>query len=462
MAPLFSRRSAAVFAVALCVTQVFAQAQAPAPAPPASASTAAASAPTAASSAPTAAASANPLIAQAMAPEQFAACVQQLGEVTGSAGRPLAREDFLRITASARYDDRVRQSLLVQAGEPTFWWDELAATTDDDRVREGQRVLAANTATLQRVETQFGIPREVIVAIYGIETNYGPAQGRIPVLDSTLTLACLRPCPPERTTACLSRERAYAAVRLVRDRKVRPENWQGSWAGAFGRTQFVPDSFEQLGVDFDGDGVSDIINSEPDSWATTANHLKTRGGWLAGVPPYLEVTIPKEQQAAFAATGKSIRLQAQARKLSEWVAMGWTGFAPNGQAAPLQAPGDPELYPFLPVGLPGPAFLVSRNFNTIYRYNNSERYVMEVALLATRLAGGSGFVTPWPTDDPGLSRAQVRELQAWLVQRGHTLVRADGVMGRNTRDAIAAELVAKGLPPARRAGQRTMQLLMSP
>jgi hypothetical protein len=142
--------------------------------------------------------------------------------------------------------------------------------------------------------------------------------------------------------------------------------------------------------------------------------------------------------------------------------MGWTGFASNGQPTPLQAAGDPELYPFLPVGLPGPAFLVSRNFNTIYRYNNSERYVMEVALLATRIAGGPGFFTPWPTDDPGLTRAQVRELQAWLQQRGHALVRADGVMGRNTRDAIAVELAAKGLPPGRRAGQRTMQLLMQP
>lgn len=458
MASLFSRRSAAVVAAAVLLSPAL-LAQAPAPAVPASApASASASAPASVPAAPAA-----PLaLAQPMAPEQFAACVQQLGEATGTAGRPLAREDFLRITSAARYDDRVRQSLLVQAGEPTFWWDELAATTDDDRVRDGQRILAANLDVLARIEAQFGIPKEVVIAIYGIETNYGPAQGRIPVLDSTLTLACLRPCPPGRATACLSRERAYAAVRLVRDGKVRPEGWQGSWAGAFGRTQFVPDSFEQLGVDFDGDGVSDIVQSEPDSWATTANHLRTRGGWLPGVPVYMEVTIPKEQQAPFAATGKSIRLPAQAKKLSEWVAMGWTGFASNGQPAPLQAPGDPELYPFLPVGLPGPAFLVSRNFNTIYRYNNSERYVMEVALLATRIAGGPGFFTPWPTDDPGLSRAQVRELQAWLQQRGHSLVRADGVMGRNTRDAIAAEFAARGLPPARRAGQRTMQLLMQP
>ena len=134
---------------------------------------------------------------------------------------------------------------------------------------------------------------------------------------------------------------------------------------------------------------------------------------------------------------------------------------PDGQARPLQLTGDPELYPFFPVGLPGPAFLVSCNFDTILRYNRSVRYVMEVALLAHKIAGGSDFVTPWPTDDPGLSRAQVKELQTWLQQRGHTEVTPDGVMGRKTRDAIAAEFEAKGLPPQRRAGQRTMQLLMA-
>ncbi|MDB5914469.1 MAG: type effector [Ramlibacter sp.] len=404
----------------------------------------------------------SPALDKPLPPEQFAACVQQLGDQTPTALKPLKRDDFLRIAAGAQFDDRVRQALLVQAGEPTFWWDDLAATTDDERVQEGRRILAANAETLQGIEAQFGIPKEIIVAIYGIETNYGPSAGRIPVLDATLSLACLRPCPPERASACLSRERAYAAVRLLRDNKVRPEAFRGSWAGAFGRTQFVPDTFEQLAVDGDGDGLVDIVNSERDAWATAANHLKTRGGWTPGVPVYIEVSIPPDQQAEFAATGKSIRLTTRAKKLSEWAALGWRGFDRSGQPVPLQLPGDPEVYPFLPVGLPGPAFLASRNFNTIYRYNNSERYVMEVALLAARLAGDPGFITPWPTDDPGLSRAQVRELQAWLMQRGYSQVVPDGVQGRNTREAIAAERAAKGLPPGRRVGQRTMRLLMQP
>jgi lytic murein transglycosylase len=399
-------------------------------------------------------------LSEPLAPERFNACVQDLAEQTASAGRPLKRDDFLRIAAGAKYDDRVRQSLLLQTAEPTFWWDDLAATTDDERVEEGRQVLAREAEALQRIEARFGVPKEIVVAVYGIETNYGRLPGRIPVLDAAVTLACLRPCAAG--SSCGSRERAYAAARLLRDRKVVPETFLGSWAAAFGRTQFVPDSYEQLAVDFDGDGLADVIGSEHDAWASAAHHLQRRGGWIAGAPVYIEVRVPPQQQAEFAARGKSIRLADRTRRLSEWAAQGWQAVGPGGETVPLQVAGDPQAYPFLPVGLPGPAFLATRNFNTVFRYNNSDRYVMEVAVLANRLAGGPGIVTPWPTDDPGLSRAQVRELQNWLLQRGHTLVVADGVMGRNTRDAIAAERLRKGLPPGRRVGQRTLQVLMQP
>jgi len=399
------------------------------------------------------------LLDQPMPAEQFAACVQELGNQTARSGRPLVREDFLRIASTARYDDRVRQSMLVQATEPTFWWDELAATTDDDRVADGRRVLAREAEALQRIEAQFGVPKEIVVAIYGIETNYGPALGRIPVLDAALSLACLRPCDYP-AGKCASRERAYAAVRLLRDRRVRPEQYQGSWAAAFGRTQFVPDTFEQIALDFDGDGVADIVGSERDAFASTANHLQRRGGWIAGAPVYIEVLVPPAERAAYPPSDRSIRQPE--RRLSDWAAEGWRAVGRNGEGLPLQLAGDPEVYPFLPVGLPGPAFLVTRNFNSIFRYNNSDRYVMEVAVLADRLAGGPGIVTPWPTDDPGLSRAQVRVLQNWLLERGHTQVRADGVMGRNTRDAIEAERARKGLPPGRRVGQRSLAQLMQP
>lgn len=455
--PLRHLAAALVLPLAAC-----AQPLSPAPAPAAPVSAPAAVAPATATSAPAAAAPVPSALSQPLTQQQFASCVQNLAQQTALSGRPLRREEFDRIAGAARYDDRVRQSMLVTTTEPTFWWDELAATTDEDRVQQGRAILAREREALQRIESQFGVPKEIVLAIYGIETNFGPAAGRIPVLDATLSLACLRPCPPTASApgSCMARERAFAAVRVLRDRRVQPDSFVGSWAGAFGRTQFVPDTYELVAVDGDGDGVVDIINSERDAWASTANHLKQRGGWRMGEPVYLEVSIPPEQQAEFAARDNSIRLSNRVKRLSEWTAMGWRVLAPS--AVTPQAGGDPELYPFLPVGLPGPAFLVSRNFDTVLRYNRSERYVMEVALLAHKIAGGTDFVTPWPTDDPGLTRAQVRELQNWLVQRGHAQVVADGVMGRITRDAIAAERAARGLPAGRRVGQRTMRELMQP
>lgn len=401
------------------------------------------------------------LLDQPMAKPEFDACIQQLADQTGSAGRRLSRDDFLRIAGSANYEDRSRQGMLVQTSEPTFWWDDIAATTDDERVAQGRQVMARQAAALREIEARFGVPKEVVVAIYGIETNYGSAPGRIPVLDAALSLACLRPCTSP-TGSCASRERAYAAVRLIRDGKVRPEAFVGSWAAAFGRTQFVPDSFETLAVDFDGDGFADVVNSERDALASAANHLHRRGGWTAGVPVYIEVTVPPAQQAEAVATAQSTRMAQRSRKASEWAAAGWQAVGSGGAPQPLQVAGDPPLAPFFPVGLPGPAFLASTNFGTIFRYNNSERYVMEVAVLANKLAGGPGIVTPWPTDDPGLARAEIRALQEWLLQRGHALVTADGVMGRNTRDAIEAERAKKGMPPGRRVGQRTMRELMRP
>lgn len=398
---------------------------------------------------------------QPLSPEQFNACVQTLADQTGTAQKPLARDDFLRIASTGKYDDRVRQSMLVTTTEPIYWWDELAATTDEQRVAEGRAVLAREQDALTRIEQRFGVPKEILVAIYGIETNYGPARGKIPVLDAALSVACLRPCSNPAGN-CLARERAYAAVRLLRDGKVRPEEYHGSWAAAFGRTQFEPDTFEQLAVDFDGDGVADIVGSEQDAWATTANHLARRGGWTMGAPVYVEVRIPPEQQAAFMSGGNTVRQRDQRRKVSEWAAAGWQRVGPAGEVLPLQVAGDPEVYPWAPVGLPGPAFLVTRNFQTIWRYNNSERYALEVAVLADKIAGGPGIVTPWPTDDPGLTRAQVRELQQWLAEHGYPQVVADGVMGRNTRDAIEAERAKKGLPAGRRAGLRTYRLLMQP
>lgn len=400
-------------------------------------------------------------IAAAAQPEplsdaSFRTCVARLAGETKHALRPLARADFERIAATAIYDDRARAGSVAQVTEQPLWWDELAATTDAERVRDGQEVLQRNATTLQRIEQQYGVPRSVLVAIYGIETDYGRRAGSVPVLDAALSLACLRPCAtPEGR--CLSRERAYATVRVIRDGQAPPEGFTGSWAAAFGLTQFVPDTFEELAVDFDGDGLKNVIGSEPDALASTANHLSRRGRWADGLPPLIEVTVPERQRERYASNGTTVRLSEARRPLSQWLQEGWTVLDTHARV-----PADTPVYPFLPVGLPGPAFLATGNFNSLLGYNNSARYVVKVALLARKLSGDGEFRTPWPTDDPGLSRAEIRTLQEWLLQRGHDIGTADGIVGTRTRDAIEKERALRGMPPDRRVGKATLPRLMQP
>jgi len=386
----------------------------------------------------------------------FRRCVARLADETRHALRPLARADFERIAAAASYEDRARAGMVAQVAEPTLWWDELAATTDDERVRDGHEVLQRNAAALNAIEQRYGVPRTVLVAVYGIESDYGRRAGSVPVLDAAVTLACLRPCAtPE--ARCLSRERAYAAARLIRDGQVSPDTFTGSWAAAFGLTQFVPDTFEELAVDFDGDGRKDVIGSEPDALASTANHLGRRGRWVRGLPPLIEVTVPAKAAERYATRGETVRLPDARRPLSQWLDEGWTILDTQSRV-----PADTIVYPFLPVGLPGPAFLATANADAIYRYNQSLRYVTKVALLARKLSGEGDLRTPWPTDDPGLSRAQIRALQEWLIGRGHDIGVVDGIVGTRTRDAIEKERALRGMPPDRRVGVATLPVLIQP
>jgi len=386
----------------------------------------------------------------------FRSCVARLADETKYALRPLSRADFQRIAATAKYDDRSRAGSAAQVTEVPLWWDELAATTDDERVRDGHEVLQRNAAALQRIEHQYGVPRSVLVAIYGIESDYGRRAGSVPVLDAALSLACLRPCStPEGR--CLSRERAYAATRLIRDAQVSRDSFNGSWAAAFGLTQFVPDTFEELAVDFDGDGRKDVIGSEPDALASTANHLSRRGRWAGPLPALIEVTVPSRLAERYASRGETIRLPDARRPLSQWLQEGWTVLDAQSGVPP-----DTPVYPFLPVGLPGPAFLATGNADAIFRYNQSLRYVAKIALLARKLSGEGDFRAPWPTEDPGLSRAAIRRLQEWLLQRGHDIGAADGIVGTRTRDAIERERAARGMPPDRRVGKATLPVLMQP
>ena len=199
-------------------------------------------------------------------------------------------------------------------------------------------------------------------------------------------------------------------------------------------------------VDFDGDGRRDLVGSVPDALASTANYLK-RSGWRTGEPWGYEVRVPAGVDTAM--SGRTSR-----RPLSYWTGRGisrvdGTSIAPLETAAAL----------VMPAGRAGPAFLVFKNFDAIYSYNASESYAFAIALLANRLRGQGGLVTAWPTNDPGLSRRERRELQALLLQRGHDIGEVDGMIGSASRVAITSEQQRLGMPADGRAGQGILAAL---
>jgi membrane-bound lytic murein transglycosylase B len=399
--------------------------------------------------------------AGAMSDIEFRACVDKLAATTSLALRPLTRESFQSIAAGAKYQDGVRKGSIAQVAEPTLVWDDLAATTDDERVADGLRVIDRAAQVLSRIEARWGVPKEIIIALYGVETDYGPRQGSIPVLDAALTRACLSPCPDSPRAKCALRERAYAAVRVLRDGHVRTGNFYGSWAAAFGRTQFVPDTFEELAIDFDGDGKKDVVDTESDAWASTANFLRNRGQWIPGLPMYVEVQVPPSEMANYGSTAELVRYPEGKRKWIDWQRSGWHARGDFDRSLGAQVPPSTPMHLVLPAGVAGPALLVTSNYTAVLSYNpGSPAYPLKVGLLARKLAGGQEFVARWPTDDPGLSRAEIKTLQTWLVAQGHQDVQVDGIPGPKTRDAIQVERQKHGLSAGRRVGKESLKVLM--
>lgn len=372
----------------------------------------------------------------AAATGDFNACVGTLRAEAVAKG--VARDTFDRALAGVTPDQGVLDALDFQPEFKIPIWDYLAGLVDEERVADGRARLAEWDAVLGDIERSFGVPREVLVAVWGVETDYGRRMGARPVVRSLATLSCFG-----------HRQRYFrgeflAALRILQDGDVPEPALAGSWAGAFGQTQFMPSTFQRLAVDFDGDGRRDIAGSVPDALASTANFLKN-AGWRAGEPWGYEVRLP----AGY--SGPSGRRNRQS--VAEWARLG----VRNVNGTPLAGPGPAAL--LLPAGAGGPAFLVFRNFNALYSYNAAESYALAIAHLADRLRGGGPFQAAWPTDDPGLSRAERREVQERLAGLGHDVGEADGIIGSRTRAAIQAFQASAGLPVDGRAGMKVLNAL---
>jgi membrane-bound lytic murein transglycosylase B len=295
-------------------------------------------------------------------------------------------------------------------------WSYLDSAVSDDRVSMGQQM-----------ESRYGVSKDILVAIWGMESNYGQQMGSYNMFEALATLAYDGPRQD------FARRELLAALKMEQEEGISPKQMTSSWAGAFGHTQFEPSSFASHAVDGDGDGKRDLWHSPADALASAAVLLKN-AGWTSGAPCYVEVTLPSgfAYELADADTTKPI---------SDWRALGVK--RPNGLDLPTGA-GAGAIY--LPAGARGPAFMAFDNFRTVLKYNNAASYALAVCYLAQRIHGGSPILAAWPRDEQPLTSDQRAQFQTDLNALGYDVGTVDGVLGRKTRNALRAYQKAHGLP----------------
>lgn len=304
-------------------------------------------------------------------------------------------------------------------------WEYIEGATSPIRLRKGQALLSEHAATLAAIEQRYGVDRETLVAIWGMESSFGQFMGEQSVIRSLATLAY------EGRRPQWAEEQLLAALQILHNGDIQPGSMRGSWAGAMGQTQFIPTTYLSHAVDFDGDGRRDIWSSSADALASAAHYLQA-SGWQFGQPWGMEVALPSGFDYALA-DSETRKTYAQ-----------WVEYGVKGQPGNL----DPQQtgYLLLPAGHRGPAFLVFRNFNAILKYNNSSSYALAVGLLGQRFGGGGQILADWPRSDRPLSRSERIELQEGLASQGYNPGPADGIIGANTRKAIRAYQQSLGLP----------------
>jgi lytic murein transglycosylase len=293
------------------------------------------------------------------------------------------------------------------------------------RIGQGQQRLRENAALFQRIEQRFGVPGPVLVAFWGLETDFGKVMGEMPVLRSVTTLAydCRRPE--------LFRTQTLAALQIIERGDLTPQNMTGPFAGELGQLQFLPEHYLEHGVDFDGDGRVDLIRSSADALASAANYM-AKLGWKRGQPWLQEVRVP----ASMPWEQADVEIE---HPRSQWVS--WGVRAVNGA---LPADNMPASL-ILPMGRNGPAFLAYANFKIYTEWNQSLVYATTAAYLATRLAGASR-VDAGRGETDGLGFNETRELQQLLARRGYDVGKIDGIVGAQTRAAVRDMQKKVGLP----------------
>jgi lytic murein transglycosylase len=367
----------------------------------------------------------------------FSGCVERLkaSAIDNGVSRGLAAEAL----DGAKLDEKVLRLAGSQPEFKTPIWDYLGFLVDEQRVIDGQAMMRRYDRVLRAAEERFGVDRHVIAAVWGVESDYGKEAGEYFLPHALANLYC-----ESGRRRDFWRGELIAALKLVERGDLELGELYGSWAGAFGQTQFIPSTYQRLAVDFDGDGRRDLVASVADALGSTANYL-SKAGWQPGGSWMIEVRAPDGYSGP---SGRKKRAS-----LSTWAKRGIV----RGDGSALS--GGAEAALLLPAGASGPGFLVFSNFNAIYSYNQAESYALAISHLADRLAGYPGLRTAWPTNDPGLSRAERLQLQRLLLANGYDIGEADGKIGPVTRAAIAEAERRAGLEPTGRAGRRIYEAL---
>jgi lytic murein transglycosylase len=356
--------------------------------------------------------------AQVPSPADAQAFLERLWPAAHARG--IARATFERATAGLAPDPEVLALTARQPEHNRTAGAYVTGLTAEERVEAGRQRAVLYSDLLADIEATYRVDRHILTAIWGVETAYGADLGSRQVIRSLATLAMADP-----RRADFWRRELIAALRMLQDGDAAADTFVGSWAGAVGHTQFIPSTYATHAVDFDRDGRRDLRGSVADALASTANFLRAVG-WAAGLPWGVEVKLPGGFDFAWSAPGR-------VRTWPEWEAVGVAVAGKRGDLTwhePLQL--------ILPAGAGGPAFLVTRNFAALRRYNQSTAYALTVGHLADRIAGAPPLAARWPADDLALSRAERQELQGLLTALGFDTGGHDGVIGDRTNAAIRA------------------------
>lgn len=372
----------------------------------------------------------------------FSTCLEGLWP--DAARRGVARTTFDAHTHDLAPDLRIMDLMDAQPEFTKAFWDYLDLLVNDARIKRGREILAQHGPVFDAMEKAYGVDRHIVTAIWGVESNFGTSGGDRPVIRSTATLACVG------RRQDYFRNEFLATLEILERGDISPDRLKGSWAGAFGPTQFMPTSFKRFAIDFDGDGRRDVVDSPSDLIGSTANNLKM-DGWIPGQTWGYEVTLP---------TGFNYLLadNAKAMTMREWERQGVVRI--GGRAYPR--PTD-RAYLLIPAGAGGPAFLMLNNFRVLMKYNPAEAYALAIGYLADRMRGEGPIVTAWPRHERVLSSAERYELQQHLVRRGFDIGgEPNGRINAKSRSAIKNFQVSQGFVPDGFASADLLERLRQP